>query len=112
MPVSPLLSGSLPSFTPGPHKNIGYAYLRTKALFPYTIPTPKHKETDTPVLEVDGVAYALFYPCQKPKANGWFGGGSEKVAWFPEPTSGMLSGYEKFIGKSGAGYIRECNTRR
>jgi platelet-activating factor acetylhydrolase len=98
MPISPLLSGSLPSFTPGPHKNIGYRYLSTNALFPFTIPSPIHKETNAPVLDVNGVSYAIFYPGQKPTSKGGHG----KMAWLPEPTSEMFNGYEKFTGKSGA----------
>lgn len=96
----PLISGALPSATPGPYKDIGYAYIRSSPLAPYTKPTPKNALTGQPALNVEEVGYSVFYPCAPVNAKGW-------VTWFPEPVDEMVDGYKRFLGKGGLTWICE-----
>lgn len=100
---SPILTALLPSSTPGPHKSIGYAYIRsTTASRPYTLPSPKLE--GEPVLKVEGSGYCLFYPCVESK-------GKKSVHWFPEPTEEFSKGYERFLGKQGFSWLCELEDR-
>ncbi|ORX38310.1 platelet-activating factor acetylhydrolase, isoform II-domain-containing protein [Kockovaella imperatae] len=90
---SPLFTGNLPQATPGPHKKIGYAYVRGPPTKAYSIFWPKLASTERPVLSMDQIGYSLFYP---------YGESAKKthgVHWFPEPVNEMVFGYEKFLGK-------------
>ena len=97
---SPIFTQSLPPATPGPHKKIGYAYVRAPPKHPYTSPWPKLKGTDQPILKLEQVGYSLFYPCDEVK-------GGHGIHWFPEPVKDMVLGYEKFLGRKGVSWLRE-----
>jgi hypothetical protein len=95
---SPIVTGSLPAATPGPFKNVGYAYIRTPPLVPYTTAQPINTLTGQPALSVEQVGYAVFYPCEP-------AGRKLGVTWFPEPANEMVRGYERFLGKKGLSWI-------
>lgn len=101
MPISPLITSSLPSLTPGPHKQIGYAYLRTLPYHSYTRPAPQYE--GKPVFNLADVSYAVYYPCKAPRV-GWFSG-EGRVGWMPDPVGEMTKGYERFLGQRGLSVI-------
>lgn len=105
--LAPIISSSLPGTTPGPHKRIGYTYLRHKSLSPYTRPSPTFQSTKAPVFQNKEVGYAVFYPCDAGK-SGWLSSG-KGVGWFPDPIGGMTKGYAKFLGKNGLGWLCESS---
>lgn len=85
----PLIS-SFPAATPGPHKNIGYAYARVPCE-PYVVDSPKVE--GKPALNTSECSYAIYYP----STTGADGG----VGWLPEPASSVVAGYNKFLGGKG-----------
>jgi hypothetical protein len=99
----PLLSGALPGATPGPCKDIGYAYIRSSPLSPHTKQSPKNALTGQPALNLEEVGYSIFYPCAPIAGKGW-------VTWFPEPVDEMVNGYKRFLGKDGLSWICEYRT--
>lgn len=100
---APIFGGALPASTPGPHKDIGYAYIRSNVLAPHTVPWPHNKLTGQPALNIEEVGYAVFYPCSKDQ------GGSNGVTWFPDPADEMVRGYDRFLGKKGFSWLCECS---
>lgn len=100
---SPIVTGTLPVATPGPYKDIGYAYVRTPPLIPFTSAQPINTLTGKSALQVEQVGYAVYYPCKPEK-------GKKGVTWFPEPVKEMTRGYERFLGKKGLGWICEGST--
>ena len=105
MPRSPLFTGTLPQATPGPHKSIGYAYIRTRPTRVHSIASPRLATSNVPILKVEEIGYALFYPCQKTEKQGW-------VGWFPESVREMVKGYEIFLGKEGVGWLCKSTVSR
>lgn len=100
MPKLPtLISGALP---PPQQQNplpLGHIYIRSQPSTQFSIPSPTFKSNGKPAFEVREVAYSVFYPSEaKWKGKKW-------VPWVIEPTKGVLEGYEKFIGKSGLGWM-------
>jgi len=102
MKLPTLISGSLPSPQQQNALPLGHIYIRTPPLSNFSIPSPK-LSNDKPALEIKEVAYSVFYPSEpKWKGKKW-------VPWVIEPTKGVLEGYEKFIGKSGLGWMCELD---
>ena len=104
MPKLPtLISGALPAPQQPNPLPLGHIYIRSQPSTSFSIPSPKFKSNDKPAFEVREVAYSVFYPSEpKWKGKKW-------VPWVIEPTKGVLEGYEKFIGKSGLGWM--CTSR-
>lgn len=111
MLLSPLVSFDFPQVTPGSHKSLGYAYIRSPPVTPYIRATPIFKENSQPALKIEEVAYSVYYPCAVP-SRGWFGGPSRATQWLPEPVGETVAGYERFLGKRGAGWICESTATR
>lgn len=104
MPKLPtLISGALPAPQQPNPLPLGHIYIRSQPSTSFSLPSPKFKSNDKPAFEVREVAYSVFYPSEpKWKGKKW-------VPWVIEPTKGVLEGYEKFIGKSGLGWM--CTSR-
>ena len=100
--LPPLISGSLPAPQQQGALPLGHVYLRTPPISNFSIPSPTLTSTGKPALEVREVAYSVFYPCE-PKLKGY----KKWISWVVEPTKGIVEGYEKFVGKSGPGWICE-----
>jgi hypothetical protein len=92
-----LITGSLPPPQQTNPLPLGHIYIRSPPISKFSIPSPTRNSK--PALEVREVAYSVFYPSEpKWKGKRW-------VSWVIEPTKGVLEGYEKFIGKSGLGWM-------
>lgn len=102
MPKLPtLISGALPAPQQPNPLPLGHIYIRSQPSTRFSSPSPRLKSNDQPAFEVREVAYSVFYPSEpKWKGKKW-------VPWVIEPTKGVLEGYEKFIGKSGLGWMCE-----
>jgi len=100
MPKFPtLISGALPAPQQQNPLPLGHIYIRSQPSTSFSLPSPTFKSNDKPAFEVREVAYSVFYPSEpKWKGKKW-------VPWVIEPTKGVLEGYEKFIGKSGLGWM-------
>jgi hypothetical protein len=103
MPKLPtLITGALPAPQQPNPLPLGHIYIRSQPSTQFSLPSPTFKSNDKPAFEVREVAYSVFYPSEpKWKGKKW-------VPWVIEPTKGVLEGYEKFIGKSGLGWMCEC----
>ena len=100
MPYPPVFSQMLPAATPGRFKRIGYAYLRTQPTRTVVYPTPTFKSSDTPVLRLEQVGYAVFYPCEMDKPG-------PGVHWLPRPVGDIVIGYQRFLGNRGISWLGE-----
>jgi hypothetical protein len=102
MPKLPtLITGALPAPQQPNPLPLGHIYIRSQPSTSFSLPSPTFKSNDKPAFEVREVAYSVFYPSEpKWKGKKW-------VPWVIEPTKGVLEGYEKFIGKSGLGWMCE-----
>jgi hypothetical protein len=102
MPKLPtLITGALPAPQQPNPLPLGHIYIRSQPSTQFQLPSPKLKSNDKPAFEIREVAYSVFYPSEpKWKGKKW-------VPWVIEPTKGVLEGYEKFIGKSGLGWMCE-----
>ena len=107
MPLSPLATFGFPQATPGPHKHTGYAFLRSRPILTYKRPTPTFHDTSKRALNIEEVAYSLFYPAHIPSSRGWWGGPKAHMQWLPEPVGETVAGYERFLGRRGLGWICE-----
>ncbi|KAI9637631.1 putative platelet-activating factor acetylhydrolase 2, cytoplasmic [Dioszegia hungarica] len=96
--LSPLISATFPSPRPGPHKNLGYAFLSTPALAPWSLKSPTFISNGKPALNLLDIGYAVYYPSAPPK-RGWLGGGEGTVHWLSDPKKEVVRGYERFLGK-------------
>lgn len=105
MPLSPLATFGFPQATPGPHKHTGYAFLRSRPILTYKRPTPTFHDTSKRALNIEEVAYSLFYPAHIPSSRGWWGGPKAHMQWLPEPVGETVAGYERFLGRRGLGWI-------
>jgi hypothetical protein len=98
------ISGVFPSPRPGPYKDIGYAFISSPAIAPFTRPSPRFKESGHPALSLQQIGYAVFYPAAPPKVHhGWFGSGygagvKGRVDWLASPKEEVVEGYKRFLG--------------
>ena len=104
MVLSPLATFGFPQTTPGSHKNLGYSFIQSPPRSPWHRDTPKYKETSKSALRIDEVAYSVYYPCSEP-VRGWFGWPSGWTQWLPDPVAEVITGYQQFLGKRGAGWL-------
>lgn len=96
--LTPLLSATFPSPRPGPHKNLGYAFVSTPALAPWSLKSPAFKTNGRPALNISSIGYAVYYP-SAPPASGWLGAREGSVDWLSDPKRDVVRGYERFLGK-------------
>jgi hypothetical protein len=96
--LTPLISATFPSSRPGPHKHIGYAFLSTPALAPWSLKSPTFSSNGRPALNLSNIGYAVYYPSVPPK-RGWLGGGEGTVDWVSDPKREVVRGYERFLGQ-------------
>lgn len=106
MHLSPLATFGFPQTTPGPHKHIGYAYVKSSPLSHYFRASPVLRTDSQSALKIEEVAYSVYYPSTV-TSRGWFGGSAHWVPWLPEPVGEIVAGYERFIGTRGVGWICE-----
>lgn len=92
----PFISTTVPAAVPGPYKRTGYALVRAASSRPYTALFPKRAD-GTPVFDLDGVTFAVYYPTDKQMKN--------TVQWAPPPVDGIVDGYEAYFDIRGAGLI-------
>jgi platelet-activating factor acetylhydrolase len=96
--LTPILSATFPSPRPGPYKNLGYTFITTPALAPWSLKSPSFVSSSRPALHLSNIGYAVYYPSAPPR-SGWWGGAEGTVDWLSEPKQDVVRGYERFLGK-------------
>lgn len=103
------LSGVFPAPRPGPYKDIGYAFISSPAIAPFSRQSPRFKESGNPALSLKDIGYAVFYPAAPPRGSGgWFGGGAGRVDWLASPKEEVVAGYKRFLGEKSYWVLGMC----